>query len=118
MVLLLTFLPLLLCVAGGPIERSRRKRFHMAIPLSKIANDGDLNQKRSGASQLSVENCTEIWVEQPVDHFAENNTDDLLKWKQRVFVYDGFVDPDVGPRAVFFYTGNEADVRFFLHFRK
>lgn len=128
-----------ICRAG------RLKTGRIFVPLpSGAANSPD---------RLSVFNTTEIWVTQPLDHFAAVATEDAgpgqgqgqgqgegegdiqgegqgqqdgspNSWKQRVFVYDGFVnassDSSGGEggkeiQAVFFYVGNEADVTLYVN---
>ena len=62
-------------------------------------------------SRLTSANCTDHWIEQPLDHFTYAQTP--LKFNQRYFVCSSFFQPTGGP--IFFYTGHEADVTLFVN---
>lgn len=65
----------------------------------------------SHASRPTSANCTEHFLEQPVDHFTYSPVTE--KYNQRYFVCPQYKTSANSP--IFFYTGNEADVTLFVN---
>ena len=57
----------------------------------------------------STKDCRWEFIDQPLSHFDPTN----ITFRQRVCIYDGYVDGDGGP--IFFYTGNEAAVDLYVN---
>jgi lysosomal Pro-X carboxypeptidase len=72
------------------------------IPHNPTGPTGD------GTTPTSAD-CHESFFEQPLDHFAADNT---IFFKQRFFWNDTFFQPN-GP--ILYYTGNEADVTLYVN---
>ncbi|GAB9465053.1 Lysosomal pro-x carboxypeptidase [Globisporangium polare] len=65
-------------------------------------------------------NCSELYFEQRVDHFAwlpaaGANSSKAATYQQRYLINDQFWDPSNKRAPVFFYTGNEGDVTLYAN---
>ncbi|TDH66837.1 hypothetical protein CCR75_005973 [Bremia lactucae] len=78
--------------------------------------------------RASASNCSELWIEQRIDHFSwlaaealdpnkTNSTPSGLPamYQQRYLVNSQFWDPQDEKAPVFFYTGNEGDVTLYAN---
>lgn len=78
--------------------------------------------------RASAANCSELWIEQRVDHFSwlakeEVNVADAnatpsglpATYKQRYLLNTQFWDPHDKKAPIFFYTGNEGDVTLYAN---
>ena len=92
-------------------------RAERQIPLQSfggpIIEDAEYHQVSqllgSKGEKPSTNDCRWVIFEQPLSHFDPTN----LTFKQRVCIYDGYVDGDGGP--IFFYPGNEAAVDLYVN---
>ncbi|DAZ97593.1 TPA: hypothetical protein N0F65_002212 [Lagenidium giganteum] len=60
-----------------------------------------------------VSQCTELRLEQPLDHFVADGG--AGSFQQRYYVCDQFFDATAAQGAVFLYAGNEADVELYVN---
>ncbi|CAH0475374.1 unnamed protein product [Peronospora belbahrii] len=98
------------------------------LPHSSLATMSPIVQPEIPRIQADTSNCSELWIEQHIDHFswlpAEaveisdiNTTPSGLPatYQQRYLLNTQFWDPSDKKAPVFFYTGNEGDVTLYAN---
>ncbi|CAH0489467.1 unnamed protein product [Peronospora farinosa] len=98
------------------------------LPHSSLGTLRPVVQPIQSRIQADASNCSELWIEQRIDHFSwlaaetvasiDTNTSpsDLpATYKQRYLLNTQFWDPKDVKAPVFFYTGNEGDVTLYAN---
>ncbi|KAG6611181.1 Lysosomal Pro-X carboxypeptidase [Phytophthora cinnamomi] len=93
------------------------------IPRSSLGTTSPMVQPEVPQIRADASNCSELWFEQRIDHFAWLAAEALdpasadatpsglpATYKQRYLLNTQFWDPKDKKAPVFFYTGNEGDV--------
>mmetsp|Transcript_31186 Transcript_31186/g.62342 ORF Transcript_31186/g.62342 Transcript_31186/m.62342 type:complete len:680 (-) Transcript_31186:115-2154(-) len=93
--------------------RSRRTHLHRGRASTVTATRSPLGSKVALPSTL---NCTWVYYEQTLDHFARGATRGGGEtFSQRLCLFDGFVKEKGSPSVVLFYTGNESPVEEYVN---
>lgn len=79
-----------------------------------IVASSKINERTNGtdSARLSAANCTWVYVEQTLSHFARGHS--AGTYKQRLCVYSGYWQPQQG-LPIFLYTGNESPVEEYVN---
>ncbi|CAI5739483.1 unnamed protein product [Peronospora destructor] len=83
----------------------------VGLPHSSLATTHPVVRPIKLQIQADASNCSELWIEQRIDHFSGLSA----TYKQRYLLNTQFWDSKDVKAPVFFYTGNEGDVTLYAN---